>query len=184
MSTALESIESHDQLVRRTRRCIGQFVSKLLGSPVQGAADGERQEQSDIIVGAFEIAARQLTSVDGTFLNTDYRSGHIDSFRGGTEDLNRRMTARFRNHQEGRGTRSLIAQVNEARRARAARVAARAAAKRAKIQKEGERLDKLAKDWRAQQLKKKKTAAVRRQGNQTIRARPSTSTDALPSTGG
>ena len=90
------------------------------------------------------------------------------------------MAARFRNHQEGRGTRSLIAKD----RARAVQAAERAVAKRAKIQKEGERLDRLAKDWRAQQLKKKKTAAVRRQGNQTIRARPSTSTDALPSTGG
>ena len=173
MSTALDNIESHDQLVRRARSHIKQFERKLLGSPVQGAEEGDWQEQSDIIVGAFEIAARQLTSENGTFLNTDYRSGHIDSFRGGTEDLNRRMTARFRNHQEGRGTRSLIAQVNEARRARAARVAARAAAKRAKIQKEGEQLDK-----------KKKVAAVRKQGNQMIRARPSTSTEALPSSAG
>jgi len=147
---------------------------------LRGEDGGERQEQNDIIVGAFEIAARQLTSENGTFLNTDYRSGHVDSFRGGTEDLNRRMTARFLNHQEGRGTRSLIAKD----RARAARAAERAAAKRAKIQKEGERLDKLAKDWRAQQLKKKKTAAVRRQGNQTIRARPSTSADVLPSSTG
>jgi len=164
MSTALESIESHDQLVRRTRRCIRHFVSKLLGSPVQGAEEGDRQEQSDIIVGAFEIAARQLTSVDGTFLNTDYRSGHIDSFRGGTEDLNRRMTARFRNHQEGRGTRSLIAQVNEARRARAARVAAKAAARRAKLQAEEERLQGRASGG---QLRK----TIRKRVNQTTRAR-------------
>ena len=177
---ALEKIDSHDQLVRRARSHIKQFERKLLGPPVHGEDGEERQEQNDIIVGAFEIAARQLTSENGTFLNTDYRSGHVDSFRGGTEDLNRRMAARFLNHQEGRGTRSLIAKD----RARAVQAAERAAAKRAKIQKEGERLDKLAKDWRAQQLKKKKTAAVRRPGNHTIRARPGTSTDARPSTGG
>ena len=175
MSTALENIESHDQLVRRARSHIKQFERKLLGPPLRGEDGGERQEQNDIIVGAFEIAARQLTSENGSFLNTDYRSGHIDSFRGGTADLNRRMTNRFVNHQEGRGTRFLIAKVNEANRARAARAAARAVAKRAKMQKEEER--------RAQQLTKKKAATVRKRGNQTIRARPGTSTDVLPTTG-
>ena len=74
MSTALENVESHDQLVRRARSHIKQFERKLLGTPLSDADGGERQEQQDIIVGAFEIAARQLTSENGTFLNTDYRS--------------------------------------------------------------------------------------------------------------
>ena len=167
MST-LENVDSHAQLVQRARKHIKQFGRKLLGR-----SDGtdERQEQDDIIAGAFEIAARQLTSENGSFLNTDYRSGHIDSFRGGTADLDRRMTNRFVNHQEGRGTRYLIGQINEANRARAARAAAKAAAKRAKMKTEGERMERLASEWRAKKLTQKKAEAVRKRVNQTTRTR-------------
>ena len=157
MSTALENVESHDQLVRRARSHIKQFERKLLGTPLSDADDGERQEQQDIIVGAFEIAARQLTSENGTFLNTDYRSGHIDSFKGGTADLERRMTNRFINHQEGRGTKRLIAQVDEANRARAARAAAKAEAQRAKT--EEERLQGRKRSGRSNQTTRARTDA-------------------------
>ena len=94
MSKALENVDSHAQLVQRARKHIKQFECKLLG---HSDDSDERREQNDSIAGAFEIAARQLTSEDGSFLNTDYRSGHIDSFRGGTADLDRRMTNRFTN---------------------------------------------------------------------------------------
>ena len=164
MSTALDRIETHDRLVNRARKYIDKMVTRLLG-PTDHS--GDWTEKKDIVVGAFEIAAREMTSTDGTFLNTSHRSGHIESFRGGTEDIKRRMNERFRNHLEGRGTGFLIQQIVEREKAKAERrqriqevrraAAAKAAAAAAKAT--------------AKRLAKQKATAVRKTRNQTTRGR-------------
>ena len=72
------------------------------------------------------------------------------------------MTARFLNHQEGRGTRSLIEKDRVRRLSLMAKAAARGAAKRAKQQKKEESLQGRAGE---------KQPAGRKRNNQTTRAR-------------
>ena len=98
-------IPSHSELVRRAKQCIKRYEQKL----ADGTADREEQsERSDIIRGAFEIAARELTTQKGTFLNTSYRSGDPESFRNGTAALAKRMTERFANKLNGKGTNRIL----------------------------------------------------------------------------
>ena len=89
---ASTGIYSHAELVRRTTKCIRQFERKLADETADPA---EQLERNDIIRGAFEIAARELTTTKGIFLHTSYRSGHPESFRAGTTALAKRMTDRI-----------------------------------------------------------------------------------------
>ena len=102
---ASTGIHSHAELVRRTKRCIRKFEVKLAE---ESADPAEQSERNDIIRGAFEVAARELTSERGTFLNTSYRSGNPDSFRAGTAALSKRMADRFASKLQGRGTNQLF----------------------------------------------------------------------------
>ena len=105
---ASTGIDSHAELVKRAKRCIRKFEVKLAEDAFDNGA--EQSERNDIIRGAFEIAARELTSDRGTFLNTSYRSGQTDSFRAGTAALSKRMADRFANKLLGRGTNQIFMQ--------------------------------------------------------------------------
>ena len=105
---ASTGIDSHAELVKRAKRCIRKFEVKLAEDALDDGA--EQNERNDIIRGAFEIAARELTSDRGTFLNTSYRSGQTDSFRAGTAALSKRMADRFANKLLGRGTNQIFLQ--------------------------------------------------------------------------
>ena len=98
-------IHTHTELVRRAKKCIRQFELKIADETEDPV---EQLERNDIIRGAFEIAAWELTTTKGIFLNTSYRSGAPESFRTGTAALAKRMTDRVKNKLNGKGTNQIL----------------------------------------------------------------------------
>ena len=104
---AFTGIGTHAALVSRATRSI-RNLERALTDPVENVDPEEQLERDDIVRGAFEIAARKLTTEKGSYLNTSNRSGCPESFRAGTQALEKRMEARFRNKVAGRGTNWLM----------------------------------------------------------------------------
>ena len=94
---------THSALVSRATRSI-RNMERALTDPAENVDPVEQSERDDIIRGAFEIAARKLTTEQGSYLNTSNRSGSPDSFCTGTQALEKRMEERFRNKVAGKGT--------------------------------------------------------------------------------
>ena len=100
-------IGTHAALVRRATQSI-RNVERALMDPDEDVDPVEQSERGDIIRGAFEIAARKMTTEQGSYLNTSNRSGSPDAFSAGTTALEQRMEERFRNKVAGRGTHWLM----------------------------------------------------------------------------
>ena len=100
---------------RRAKKCIVTFERKIFGANDDSS---ERKELNDIVRGALEVAAQQLTTTEGAYLNTSYRSGSPDSYRRGTSALTKRMVDRFRNKMIGLGTNFFFAKTAEEQRKR------------------------------------------------------------------
>ena len=141
MSIGLNNIDTHDVLVRRARKCINRFAEKIIGPDNHP----NWYEQNDIIAGAFETAARQLTTSKGAFLNSRFRMGSSHAFHEESANLSEQMGERLRNWQQGWGTSVILHRMEEANRERArvrkeaakkaAEAAAKATAKRRRRQK-------------------------------------------------
>ena len=98
-----KGIGTHAALVLRATQSI-RNVERALMDPAENVDPVEQSERGDIIRGAFEIAARKMTTEQGSYLNTSNRSGSPDAFCAGTQALEKRMEERFRNKVAGKGT--------------------------------------------------------------------------------